>query len=474
MKQYDEPKTAALTKGVTCNSKDDEKKSQKDNRCQKEESVEAETDGRFNTNWFDEEKHVSVPASAIYANANLVKFKQEQQKHRELLNIYKDSVIHGSPTLDEWYYHFGPDSHIDKDHRNKDQVVSKFLEGVKRLNQNTNGTMPSDENKKYSDDLSSSTFLRVNQLWVWTIANKWLITATSVVFDDEHDTLVEGILNQFRKQTASGGSSSQPKSAADMSKLVVDYCIGSYERQPKPVGLISIGKVFSQYINQLGRQETSLFDEFRQQTQGWRQKEALSRISPEASSYDEIRGKAEELFRCIKGVRNELNILRSVAQYQKTVQRKLFDSEFKDADLSAETVLNDIKEMVVLAERIDLAQSEITNYQATLATAQGKMIRAFTFAAVIFVNDDDLVFVSIAFSLVLGLVAFFWYKITEHLPRIRIFEDADLPRAPKDYHIAKPKKKEDPMSPVEPPTVMAEGLYHRLRGHSKAKQQSHV
>jgi hypothetical protein len=40
---------------------------------------------------------------------------------------------------------------------------------------------------------------------------EWLMTATSVVFDNEHDTLVEGILNQFRKQTESGGSSSQPK-----------------------------------------------------------------------------------------------------------------------------------------------------------------------------------------------------------------------------------------------------------------------
>jgi hypothetical protein len=33
-----------------------------------------------------------------------------------------------------------------------------------------------------------------------------------------------------------------------------------------------------------------------------------------------------------------------------------------------------------------LQQSEITNYQATLATAQGKTVMAFTFATVLFVS----------------------------------------------------------------------------------------
>lgn len=67
-------------------------------------------------------------------DTSLAKFKEEQEKHDELLNIYKDSAIHGSPTLDEWYYHFEPDFDKDKEHRNRDQVVFKFLEGVKRFN----------------------------------------------------------------------------------------------------------------------------------------------------------------------------------------------------------------------------------------------------------------------------------------------------------------------------------------------------
>ncbi|CAI6091893.1 unnamed protein product [Clonostachys chloroleuca] len=433
-------------------------------------------------------------------DTSLAKFKEEQEKHHELLNIYKDSAIHGSPTLDEWYYHFGPDSDKEKDHRNRDQVVFKFLKGAKDIK----SPAPSEKDEKDSDGQSADTFIRVNQLWVWTIADEWLITATSVVFDNEHDT-------------------SQPQSVADMSKLVVEYCIGSYERQPKPQELISIGKIFSQYVNQLGRLETTLFEEFREQTQSWQQQEAASRISSGASPYDKIRKKVEDLFRDIKDIRDELNILRSAAHYQKTVQRKLYGREVKDADLSAETVLNDIREIDVVAERIQLAvnttlslqQSEISNYQATLATAQGKTVMAFTFATVLFLplsflsslfaldvssfqqtpawafyvickfhrpyihirtrrilTMNDQVFVSIAVSLVLGFVAFYWHKITKQL--LRIFQDADLQKASKDDDFAKTEKKEDSTPPIEPPAVNGKGMYHHFRGHGKAKQESHV
>jgi hypothetical protein len=34
-------------------------------------------------------------------DTRLAKFKEEQEKHDDLLNIYGDSAIHGSPTLDE-------------------------------------------------------------------------------------------------------------------------------------------------------------------------------------------------------------------------------------------------------------------------------------------------------------------------------------------------------------------------------------
>jgi hypothetical protein len=85
---------------------------------------------------------------------------------------------------------------------------------------------------------------------------------------------------------------------------------------------------------------------------------------------------------------------------------------------------------------------------------------------------NDQVFVSIAVSLVLGLVAFYGHEITEQLPRI--FQDAGLPSPSKDDNVAKTEKKEVPTPPAEPPTINGEGIYHRFRGYGKAKQQFHV
>lgn len=63
------------------------------------------------------------------------KFKKAQANYDKLLEAYPNRTIHGSPTLDEWYYHFGPDSSGDRNHRNETQVVTKFLKAHKMLQQ---------------------------------------------------------------------------------------------------------------------------------------------------------------------------------------------------------------------------------------------------------------------------------------------------------------------------------------------------
>jgi hypothetical protein len=74
VKQHEEPKGASLAKGekagkqVACGSDYDENESQEGNQCQKEASVEAKTDKRTNIDESDKEKHICVPASAIYAS----------------------------------------------------------------------------------------------------------------------------------------------------------------------------------------------------------------------------------------------------------------------------------------------------------------------------------------------------------------------------------------------------------------------
>lgn len=92
---------------------------------------------------------------------DLESLKTAQAKYNKLLGKYKDEVIHGAPTLDEAYYHFGPDekSQENRQQRNRDQVVTKW---------------PS----YYDPQLHPQhcTLLRVNQLWVWVVNNSTLST----------------------------------------------------------------------------------------------------------------------------------------------------------------------------------------------------------------------------------------------------------------------------------------------------------
>ncbi|KAG5768336.1 hypothetical protein H9Q72_004104 [Fusarium xylarioides] len=343
--------------------------------------------------------------------------------------VVLDEDTHGSPTLDEWYYHFrdDPKSLKDKVRRNQSQVVTKYLEAIREAAKSEGSSKVLRDGQKSPNGPDDCALLHVNQLWVWIIADKWLMTATSCVTDDSHNRLEKVILDLLHKQADSRGSSSQPKSATDMSKLIVEYFIGSYERAPELKSLMSIGQIFSQYLNQIGRDESLMFDDFRTRTQSWqipgarngqnrvRQSSDMSSPTqsqssdtpPTVSTDEEIRDairRTEHLFTDIKDVRDELNILKAIVQYQKIVERGLAGEKAKDTDLLAENILGDIKEMELVAERIQLAvnttlslqQSEIANFQATLATTQGKTVMAFTFATVLFL---PLSFLSSLFAL---------------------------------------------------------------------------
>ncbi|KAK7706280.1 hypothetical protein SLS64_007619 [Diaporthe eres] len=337
-----------------------------------------------------------------------------EDDYHKLLEAYKSGVIHGSPTLDEWYYHFGTGkkSTKDKDHRNRTQVVTKFLKDNKSTEERDESTKPIQGDKDKAGGLGQWPLLRVNQLWVWTLKK------------------VEGVLDQLNKQAEYGGSGSQPETVADMRRFIVDYCIGSYERRRKADGQtkgrkaenqntesgkpdgqttadqkpkdnigqtrhdqMSIGQIFSNYMNQIGRDETFLFEDFSRRTQDWKQGaegngnenttessslvQGSSEIGPKtrsgASPVDEIRSaikNAKKLYCDIKDVRDELNILKSVAQYQRDVQRVVAREgardanlsaasikEMKESDLPADYIVNDIEEMDIVADRIQSAVS---------------------------------------------------------------------------------------------------------------------
>ncbi|TVY68341.1 Ankyrin-3 [Fusarium oxysporum f. sp. cubense] len=435
--------------------------------------------------------HGFVPASAIYMpyleysthcrdwnDTKSGDFKQAHEHYEELLQKYKGKgkQQHGSPTLDEWYYQFSQEDSDAKDNqntRNESQVVSKYLQESPEIKE-ASGTR----------DRNQWTVVRVNQLWIWTISKDWIITATSSPFTNSPDTLVEEVLNQLSKQAEYGGSRAQPVLASELAPVIIDHCIGLYEKRPNDAGRISIGQTFSHYINRIGRNETTLFDDFRALSPDEHHKKnandkldghspvgksretnyqpmAESTAATAISTHGQTREttqqshgqdissaiqKAKDLYCDIKDARDELNILKSVAQYQQIVQRGLAEKGVDESRFSSTYVVKDVKELDSIAERIQsainttlsLQQSEVANRQATEATRQGKTVMTFTFATVLFLPLSFLsslfaldvasfqeapawafyiiFFVSIGISAILGFSVFYW-EDTRHFKK---------------------------------------------------------
>ncbi|KAF5581079.1 ankyrin unc44 [Fusarium pseudoanthophilum] len=404
-------------------------------------------------------KHEFAHASAIYmpylaysshcgelSETQDTKLKEAHQANQSLLDSYngKDEQQHGSPTLDEWYYQFAqddPEATNDQKQRNKSQVVSKYLK--------------ENEDERSASKGNRCTVVRVNQLWIWTIADNWIITSTSSPFDSSPDVLVDDILSVLSKQAEYGGSRAQPIFAADLVHVIVDHCIGSYERRPDDSRRISIGQTFSHYINRIGRKETNLFEDFRVWSLDENRRKTTNSKAHKQSPVEKVLlvakereaehdpshsrdisaqiEKATDLYCEIKDVRDEVNILKSVAQFQQIVQRGLFGKDVDESRFSSTYVVKDLKELDSIAERIQEAQSDVANRQATEATRQGKTVMTFTFATVLFLPLSFLsslfaldvasfqqapawafyviFFVSIGISAILGCSVFWWDNI---------------------------------------------------------------
>lgn len=117
---------------------------------------EADDDGKYEQENEDTNNHSpsTKREPTEQEKLELKKLTDERKKYQSLLNAYHGLVIHGSSTLDEWYYHFASDLESTKDRRirNKSQVVTNNL---------PEGT----------GEHIHWPLIRVNQLWVWTVAN---------------------------------------------------------------------------------------------------------------------------------------------------------------------------------------------------------------------------------------------------------------------------------------------------------------
>ncbi|SCO82806.1 uncharacterized protein FRV6_07019 [Fusarium oxysporum] len=331
--------------------------------------------------------------------------KKAKERYENLLGEYNGSAFHGFPTLDEWYYQFAPDdkskleSEDDRQVRNKSQVITKGL-------------------NPYGIKSEHWRLLRVNQLWLWAIGDKWLITATNDPIDGSKDRLSEGVLEALDKKVKIGGTSFQPKSSMELSKLIVDHCIGFYEKRPKKASKdepsnnsdeekresFSVRQSFSNFVNDLGRRQTQLINQFASQSATAGDIETTSNKNVLTGSEMRMASQEAEALSCgIKDVRDELNILKSVANHQNTVQKGLATkfSDTRQDTLAAKYVLRDIEEMEKVAERIESAGEPQVDTARSLqqgqeSVRQGRILMIFTVVTILFL---PLSFLSSLFAL---------------------------------------------------------------------------
>ncbi|KAJ0358501.1 hypothetical protein COL154_009127 [Colletotrichum chrysophilum] len=297
----------------------------------------------------------------------------QPSQRQHLFSAYEGSVMHDSPTLDEHYYHFAEDedSTNDRKGRNRTQVISKYL-----------------HMGPYADESDMPrTILRVSQLWAWTIGDKWLVTSTSCAKVDGANTFVAEIRQHLRRRDEDGSLNGGLSSPQELCKIIAEYCIGVYERKHKlekwtsdPSKIIryteerSIRQVFSDFINKIGREEADLFRQFSKQPVELDEKH--SKAKDHSLTITAVLGatrKAANLLFQIKDVRDELHILKTVADYQEKVQNSLDEAIHSasnaafEENMKAKYVRNDIDELDRLARNIQEAVSE----ESTLLFATG-------------------------------------------------------------------------------------------------------
>ncbi|CAJ0546994.1 Ff.00g016210.m01.CDS01 [Fusarium sp. VM40] len=362
------------------------------------------------------ESHEQVEPAALPSEPER-RVLAEINMRQKLFEAYKNRVIHRPTTLDEFYYQFSSDkdSIEDRNLRNRDQVVTKYLR-----------CGDSEEQRHWP-------LLRVSQLWVWTIDEKWLITSTSCATNDIRDNLVTDILEHLRRQVENGSRRIGPTSASEMSRVIVDYCIGTYDRkrrsqivnldrdQPlraggtttgnqyrantigvnpntaadeKRIEERSIHQIFSDSINEIGRKESSLFGLSYGRHDRSREPETGPGAGDTSKMMEDLKNALKtvsEQLRHIKDIRDELNILMSIAKFQRKVQSTMTKSQPVE-DLSSDYLLRDIKELDRFADQtqeavkttLSLQESEIANLQASESVKQGKVVLIFTLITVWF------------------------------------------------------------------------------------------
>lgn len=180
---------------------------------------------------------------------------QKNKSYQDLFNTYQGKVVHGSRTLDEFFYNSlsDGDARADLNIRNKDQVTSKRILDV--------------------DDNGHWTIIRIDQLWLWVIDDseystprsmeiyltialpETILSSSTHRLDNEEDPVLEEIWKHMTSQEVREGRVALPSSPYEMAKFITDFCIDFFDHSTCHVGPMkeSMHEIYKNAINKTVR-----------------------------------------------------------------------------------------------------------------------------------------------------------------------------------------------------------------------------
>ncbi|KAF2186042.1 hypothetical protein K469DRAFT_687459 [Zopfia rhizophila CBS 207.26] len=288
---------------------------------------------------------------------------ERKKKYDKLEEWYKDKILHGPRTLDRFYYY----SLSDTGYRDATQVVTKYIDERTGRKQ--------DEPQK---------ILQVDQLWLWVIDERTIITSSTYRLDKSEDPVLNKVFESL-KQTNDKTYGQSPSSVDEMSRFIIRVCVGFIDHSVVKIpnagesetrDSISTRQIFANTINSKAAFEADLFTHFNQkldekllklverglQKANDGQMRHLDELKNECegridkrkdnpngseggtdgqddgrlNDYNSI-SKATRLLEEVKDIRDELNILRFLLEQQNDVWEKLVDGAYKEPMSKAST-----------------------------------------------------------------------------------------------------------------------------------------
>ncbi|KAJ5737699.1 uncharacterized protein N7483_002824 [Penicillium malachiteum] len=332
-------------------------------------------------------------------------------------------IIHHPMTLDQYYY----PTLSNTDQRDDDQVLSKYIETqqTKELQgKQTTKERPQTE----AERTGKKKILTVDQLWIWIIDEKTIITSTTETSDkSDPSSLFQNALDNIR-YGESKSRFERPTTVEAVMELILGVATGFFMQKCVKVteGMRKAPtEVFRESIREVADEEIHTFRDFLNDLRAQTEKRQISREkSSGASSIREtpqnpyhIISDETELLDKIRDIRDELHMLRSLAEDQEVVWKQAFEtSELRncfqynhpctptevkrsldDMNLEAETTHNSISTLLDLRQKqASLVEAEFGHLQANDTARQSNSVFVFTVITIIFL---PLSFLSSLFAL---------------------------------------------------------------------------